>query len=82
VLAFTLGGDGNLDADLHVMLNMEPEDLDFDLPPLASRHWRRAVDTAQESPADIADPGSEPVVAGNLLRVSGRSVVVLLSGDP
>jgi glycogen operon protein len=82
VLAFTLGGDGNQDADLHVMLNMEPQDLDFDLPPLTSRHWCRAVDTAQESPTDIADPGSEPVVAGNLLRVSGRSVVVLLSRDP
>ena len=78
MLAFTLGGTGD-DADLHVMFNMGPEALDFDLPPLTGRGWWRSVDTSQASPADILEAGSESAVAGSQFRVSGRSVVVLVS---
>jgi isoamylase len=77
-LAMTLAGfDG--DCDLHVMFNMFWESLDFELPVVWGRRWSLAMDTAQPSPRDIADPGSEPAVSGNPHRVEGRSVVVLVN---
>jgi isoamylase len=77
-LAATLAGfDG--DSDLHIMFNMFWERLDFELPVVPGRRWRVAVDTAQPSPHDISDPGSEPEVFGNSHKVDGRSVVVLLN---
>ncbi len=87
VLAFTMGGfaesDGAEDADIHVVLNMEWEDLDFDVPPLTERKWYKIVDTAQPAPHDIAenlaDPGEEAAISGNTCRVKNRSVVVLIS---
>jgi isoamylase len=88
-LAFTLGGfteeNGSEDADIHVMLNMEWEDLDFDVPSLdksgsyGDRKWYKAVDTAQSSLHDIAESGEEPVVSGNVCNVKNRSIVVLIS---
>jgi len=83
VLAFTMGGFAEAgspeDVDLHVMLNMGWEDLDFDIPPLENRQWYRLVDTSLPSPEDFATPGEAPVISGNMYRVNNRSVVVLLS---
>jgi len=77
-LAMTLAGfDG--DSDLHVMLNMFWEGLDFEIPVVPGRRWCLAVDTARRSPHDITEPGSEPDVFGNTIRVEARSVVVLMS---
>jgi len=42
------------------------------------RRWCLAVNTAQPSPHDIADPGSEPDVLGKTRLVAARSVVVLV----
>ena len=78
VLAYTLAGF-NGDADLHVMMNMYWEPLDFDVPPLAGRYWYLAVDTAEASPGDIADPGDEVQYFGESYPVKGRSIVVLVS---
>jgi len=61
------------------MLNMEWEDLDFDIPSLRDRKWYKVVDTAQSSPHDIAESGEEPVVSGNVCNVKNRSIVVLIS---
>jgi glycogen operon protein len=77
-LAMTLAGFGG-DGDLHVMFNMFWESLDFELPVVPGRRWLLALDTAQPSPHDIADPGSEPEVLGNTHRVQPRSVVVLVN---
>jgi glycogen operon protein len=77
-LAMTLGGfDG--EPDIHAMLNMYWEPLDFELPEVPGRSWLRAVDTALEPPLDIADPGAEAPVAGNIYTLQGRSVVVLIN---
>jgi len=77
-LAMTLAGfDG--DCDLHIMFNMFWESLDFELPAVPGRQWRLAVDTAQSSPRDIADPGSEPALLANIHRVEARSVVILVN---
>jgi len=77
-LAFTLGGlEGN--ADIHVMLNMYWEALDFEIPSLEGREWYKVIDTAESSPRDIVEPGQEAMVSGNVCLVQGRSVVVLIS---
>ena len=69
VLAFTL-------ADVHVILNMDDEELDFQLPP---GEWRRAFDTSLASPEDASDPGAEPAVSAGVYRAAGRSAVVLVT---
>src|SRR5439155_21725507 len=77
-LAFTVAGFGD-EADIHVMLNMFWQDLDFELPPVPRRAWYKAVDTALEFPLDIEAPDQETLVSTNHLPVGSRSLVVLLS---
>ena len=87
VLAFTLAGFPAVDpqegvdddVDIHVMINMDWQDLDFDVPPLATRRWFRAIDTARPSPADITARGEEEPFDGVTCRVRDRSIVVLIS---
>jgi len=79
VLAFTLWGQ-NRDTDLHIMLNMDMQPLDFAIPPaMAGKDWYLAVDTARTSPADIADPGQEQPYDQRKYHVQSHSVVVLLA---
>ena len=78
VLAMTLAGFRG-DPDLHVILNMYWDRLDFELPTIPGRVWLRALDTSQPSPSDIADFGREPPVAGKTFPAEGRSVVVLVN---
>jgi isoamylase len=73
-LACTIAGFGGA-ADLHVMMNMFWEPLDFEVP--AHSEWQIAIDTFAGSPHDIADPdGHEPTVRQHT-TVKGRSIVVL-----
>ncbi len=78
VIAFTLG-DFDGESDIHVMMNMYEGELDFEIPPIEDRKWFRTVDTAQNSPDDIAEPHREKPVTGSIYPVQGRSVVVLIS---
>jgi glycogen operon protein len=79
-LAFMLAGfDG--EEDIHVLLNMYWEPLDFDLPPLAGRSWHLAVDTAENAPLDAAEPGKEKRVTNGSFCAQGRSVAVLVSQE-
>src|SRR5262249_42726805 len=79
-LGVTLAGfDG--DGDIHMMLNMYWESLDFELPSVPGRIWLKAVDTSQHPPLDAADFGGELPVVGNVYRVQGRSVVVLVNRE-
>jgi glycogen operon protein len=78
VLALTLAGFAG-DGDLHIMLNMYWESLDFELPSVQDRIWLKAVDTSELPPLDIADPGAERPVVGNVFKVPGRSLVVLVN---
>jgi isoamylase len=73
VLAFTLDG-------VHVILNMDDQDLDFELPP--GREWRRAFDTSLPAPDDASEPGAEPAVSAERYRAAGRSAVVLVASAP
>jgi glycogen operon protein len=66
----------------HMMLNAYWEPLDFALPAagIDSRsEWRRWIDTAQETPNDIAAWREAPLVPGPTYRVEPRSVVVVFS---
>ena len=56
-LAFTLAGCG-AEADLHVMLNMDAEGLDFELPIVKGRRWFLTVDTAAAVAAGHCRAGS------------------------
>jgi len=76
-LAFTLGGFGS-ETDIHVMMNMYWEPLEFEIPQVPGRKWARAADTGLPSPDDIALPGTEVLLDGTKYVVCGRSVVVLI----
>ena len=77
-LGMTLAGFSG-EADIHIMLNMFWESLDFELPAVSGRAWRKAVDTSAPPPLDIAEVGAEPLVFGNICTVHDRSVVVLVN---
>ncbi len=79
-LAFTLAGLEGTD-DLHVILNMFWESVDFELPSIPGRRWVRAVDTMLPSPDDILDPGDEVPVDSSTYHAGERSVVVLISQE-
>jgi isoamylase len=87
VLAYTMGGfpgsghgdDHDEDVDIHVMMNFDWQDLDFDIPAVPGRDWHRVIDTAAAGPGDIAAPGEEELVAGTTYRVQNRSIAVLIS---
>jgi isoamylase len=78
VLGFTLGGYGD-DVDLHIMMNMEDGELEFDMPLVPSRQWHRLVDTARPSPEDIVELELAVPATGNSYTVQAKSVVVFAS---
>jgi glycogen operon protein len=76
-LAYVLHGARLEDDDLYVMINGHWEDREFKVCEGRASDWRRAVDTAQPSPNDIFEPGSEPQLNAAHYPVRARSVVVL-----
>jgi glycogen operon protein len=78
VLAFTLAGF-DAEEDIHAILNMYSEPLDFELPTVKGRPWHVAVDTDENAPWDAAEPGSEKRLTNGSFSAQGRSVVVLVS---
>ena len=79
VLACTLGGMLGDEADIHLMMNMYWESLNFAIPIVPGRRWYRAIDTSRASPDDIATPGREVEITTGAYQVGGRGVVVLIS---
>jgi glycogen operon protein len=77
-LSCTLGGEG-AEPDLHLMMNMYWEPLDFELMAIPGRRWATAINTGLPAPADIAEPGAEQPVDGMTFSVLGRSIAVLVS---
>jgi isoamylase len=78
VLALTIGDMMSSGTDLHIILNMEDQELDFETPPMTGRRWYRLIDTSQPSPDDFADPGKE-VEVGSSVKAAPRSVMILIS---
>jgi glycogen operon protein len=77
-VAFTMAGFDD-DPDMHVMVNMHWDALEFELPAIPGRQWHLAINTDAPSPADIAAAGMERPVTGATQRVAGRSIVALIS---
>jgi isoamylase len=76
-LAFMLGPRIASEPALLVLLNSDGVEHEFTLPRLARGVWRRCVDTALRSPADIT-PADEPRdTCGPRYRAGAHSVVVL-----
>jgi isoamylase len=69
------------DCDVYLAANAWTDDLVFELPaPAPGSRWVQVVDTAAPSPGDIAEPGSEPMLADEArIQVRARSCVVLCS---
>jgi isoamylase len=77
-LAFFLRGGRLQDSDLYAMINCYWEDLDFIVSEGEAHEWLRVIDTSQESPNDILEPGAEERLASLRYRVRARSIVVLM----
>jgi glycogen operon protein len=80
-LAYALHGATVGDRDLYVMISAYHEPLTFEIQEGRPGDWLRVVDTARESPDDIAEPGHEPPVNAREYRVEARSVVVLMKSS-
>ena len=78
VLAFTLWGQKR-DNDLHIMLNMDMQNLDFAVPSISNKQWYIVADTSRGAPDDIAEPGQEHPFHDQTYHVEGHSVVILLA---
>jgi glycogen operon protein len=76
-LAFLLRGAPMNDDDLYVMINGHWEDRSFKVQSGEISQWRRVVDTAQPSPNDILEPGTEAKLESANYNVRARSVVIL-----
>ena len=62
------------------MLNMDWQDLDFDVPVVAGRRWHRAIDTSVAVAATTSpSPGTSRRSRATRYRVNDRSIVVLIS---
>jgi glycogen operon protein len=79
-LAMTLG-DTDEDSDgldnVHIMMNMYWEPLQFEIPQYEGLKWQRLVDTSLPSPNDVTTRVGAPVIADSTYIVNDRSIVVL-----
>jgi glycogen operon protein len=78
VLSFTLGGEGS-ESDVHVIMNMYWEPIEFELAQVENFPWHRVVDTALDSPNDILEPGHEQPVSVASYVAQGRSIAVFIT---
>jgi isoamylase len=76
-LACTIAGFGG-DADLHVMMNMFWEPLDFEVPVDPQRSWHVAVDTFAPGPRETPDSDAMTLLRDTRCTVHGRSIVILV----
>ena len=78
ILAYTLGGKEDSE-DIHVMINMDAQDLDFEVPEVQGRKWRRIIDTSNPQVC-FRDMQEEDIISGGTYKVMSHSIVVLISG--
>jgi isoamylase len=71
--------DGSRD-DLHFIAHAHWEDSEFELPDIGRRTWYRLVDTALQSPQDIAEEGEEfRLRSQDSYPVKARSVAIFIA---
>ena len=77
MLACTIAGQKEDEADLHLIMNMSEQTLDAPLPFIEGRKWHIALDTALDSPRDINLPDAQIHHAGAYYFLQPRSIAVL-----
>jgi glycogen operon protein len=77
-VAYHLSGTSQGDDDLYVMVNAYWKPLEFVVQEGRPSEWQRVVDTAQDSPDDIREPGQGVPLTSARYTVGPRSVVVLV----
>jgi glycogen operon protein len=76
ILAFTLTGLEENEADLHVVINMSDESATIELPVIEGKKWCVALDTSLPSPYDITLPDHQNPFDQNGYSVNSKAVVV------
>jgi len=76
VLAFTLAGMNEHEADLHVVMNMSDQVLSVALPVIAGRQWCLSLDTSRQSPDDIIAHKNQHPFDKDCYPVNRQAVVV------
>ena len=77
ILACTIAGQKEDEADLHLIMNMSEQTLDAPLPFIEGRKWHIALDTAFDSPRDINPLDVQIQHAGAYYLSQPRSITVL-----
>jgi glycogen operon protein len=77
LLAFTLAGVKENEADLHVIINMSDEKTIVELPEIKGKNWCLSVNTSEQSPYDIIRRPNQKQMMGNdnTFLVKGKSIV-------
>jgi glycogen operon protein len=76
-----IGAEFKHDGLVHIILNAYWEPLEFELPALRGKSWRRWIDTALDPPDDICERNAEVAVEGASYRAAARSVVILVAPE-
>jgi isoamylase len=79
VLAFTIASFVDSDPDIHVMMNMDSQNLDFEIPNIEDRKWYRFVDSSLDSPNDILSKNNVKLCKEKLYNVNSYSIAILIS---
>jgi glycogen operon protein len=77
ILAFTLTGIEQDEADLHICMNMSDDNVSIELPTITGKHWCVTIDTSLKSPNDIIPPYDQIPFNKNTYIAKGKSVIVL-----
>ncbi len=79
VLSFTIASFVETEPDLHVMLNMSMDNLDFEIPQIDGYLWLRLADTSLPSPQDIVEMKKAKFLVEKSYNVKAHSSVILIS---
>lgn len=77
VLSFTLSSEK--EHNIHVILNMDCKELNFQIPPISGKKWYRIIDTTENSPNDIIEGGKEKEIFNETYHAKDHSVIVLVA---
>ncbi|KAF3981932.1 MAG: glycogen debranching protein GlgX [Methylococcales symbiont of Hymedesmia sp. n. MRB-2018] len=75
LLALTLAGTTVNEADIHVVINMSDQKTTVELPVIKDKTWCLAVDTSEQSPADIISPHNQKSINKKTYQVNKKTVV-------
>jgi isoamylase len=78
-IAFTIASFEKKKPNIHVMVNMHYEALEFEIPSIQGLKWLRFVDTSQNSPDDIVPKGIKINKDAEKYLVNPYTVIILIS---